>query len=675
MTERIEINPFDDLIVNEPRRPEPAVSGLNEKPLQGLLTQFQRLAEGEAPHPQRSLSHALLVTSTQPGFGKSHLIGRLFRKLHERATLIYVRPFQNAALAFQSLMATVVKEMNFPDRMDADAWKPSEPTQLDTLTCSVLAHLLADLIAADPAGDREHVKSLRADPVNAFGEGLEADLWGKWMHDHFRTSRVAFEQALARRNIELNSPEWLRVLFAYAFKYPHAEIRQAALDWVAGQPLSVEQGEMLGLRPAELLPAESPADTLNETSRLRLIDLCRLASFYRPFVFCFDQTETYGHSESLARSFGMVVATLVNDAKNHLTLVTSNQATWIKTISPHFEDADRERIAHPPLILDGLTRQQGEELIRLRLENCGAGEMLGVMLSDGWLGREFQTERDRRGARVFLQRCKERWEELRQRPRPPVLTLGQLYEERRRKLLADPKRLLFDADALEWLVKQCAAGLPELKIYSDAVGYFTVGWQTVSTRVLFGFEAGSNWKRWASIARHAQERAAKNPPLKAVCFRDSNQPPIPGTTWKVAGEINAARLECLHLLTLSREDLAALYAGYDLYFEALGGDIAPHSVEDVLAFLHETFAPWWQRLAGPIEGGAAPPKPDPNAEQTLATRVREIVERGKFLSVEEVIGKLDVGVTPDAVLAVCRYHAAIRVHVHPNMTVLQWQNL
>ena len=182
----IEVNPFDDLIVNEPRRPEPAVIGLNEKPLQALLVQFQRLAEGEPPRPERRLAQAQLVTSSNPGFGKSHLIGRLFKSLHERATLIYVRPFQNPALAFQSLMATVVKEMHFPDRMDADVWKPSVPTQLDALACCILAHLLADLIEADPEADQSPVKTLREDPVSAFGEGLEADPWGKWMHDNFR---------------------------------------------------------------------------------------------------------------------------------------------------------------------------------------------------------------------------------------------------------------------------------------------------------------------------------------------------------------------------------------------------------------------------------------------------------------------------------------------------------
>lgn len=665
----IEINPFDDLIVNEPRQREPAVTGLNEKPLQALLAQFQRLAEGAPPHPPRRLPHAQLITSIQPGFGKSHLIGRLFKSLHERATLIYVRPFQNPALAFQSLMATAVKEMNFPDRMDADAWRPSEPTQMDELACSVLAHLLADLI-----DDQSQVEALRSDPVNAFGQGLETDVWGKWMHDHFRENRAAFEQALTRRHIELNSPEWLRVLFAYAFKYPDREIRQAALDWITGLPLSVEQGELLGLRPAELLAAESPAEALNEASRLRLIDLCRLASFYRPFVFCFDQTESYGHAPALARSFGMVVASLVNDAHNHLTLVTSNQAPWKDSIAAFFEDADRQRIAHPPLVLSGLTRAQGEELIRLRLEGCDAREMLGPMLADEWLGREFRTAQDHRATRRFLQMCKERWEELRHRPKAPPVKLEQMYEERRLKLLADPKRLLLDADALEWLVKQCANGLPNVTIYQGA-GYFTVGWQTSAIRVLFGFEAGSNWKRWTAIARHAQDRAAKNPPLKVVLFRDSTQMRIPDPEWKVAGEINAAKQECMHVIVLSREDLAALYAGYDLYSEALGGDISPHSAQDVLTFLQRIFAPWWQRFTGPIDGQIEPPRPNRADEKALATRVRDIVAQHKFLAIDEVIARLGTPTTQEAVLQACRYHAAIRVHVHPKMTVLQWQSL
>lgn len=671
----VEINPFDDLIVKEPRRPEPAVNGLNDAALQAVLGQFQRLAQGNLPRAQHQLPHAQLVTSGQPGLGKSHLIGRLFRSLHGRATLVYVRPFQNPSLAFHSLLAAVVKEMSFPDRVDVDTWRPSEPTQLDTLAFGVLAHLVADLAERDPSSDPTIAPWLREDPVSAFGEGLEVNTWAKWMCETFKSHHAAYEQALAQRGVELHSPDWLRVLFAYAFNYPNAEVRQACLDWMAGQPLSAEQGALVGLRPAELLAAEAPAEVLNHASRERLVDLCRLAVFYRPFVFCFDQTEFYGHSTPLARSLGMVLATLVNEGANQLTLITSNKTPWTQTISPHFEEADRARIAEPPISLDGLNRAQGEELIRLRLESCGRGDMLGKMCAADWLDGHFASESEQKGARQFLQLCKNRWVELHDQPPPAAATLPELYEERRLKLLADPKRLSFDADALQWLVEQCAALVPGIAVQPGEVGYFTVGWQTPQRRVLFGFEPGSNWKRWAAIAREAGDRVARGGPTKAVFFRDAKQPAIPGPSWVAGPAIEEAKREHLHLIVLSRDDLAALYAGYDLYFEALGGDVPPHDARAVVTYLRETFAHWWQRLAGAVEGGEPVPQTDGGAEKELAARVRTIVSAQKFLSIEEVIVQLGGGATQDEVLKACSRYASIRIHAHPQMTVLQWQSL
>ena len=39
----VELNPFDDLIVKEPRHRETAVAGLNEKPLHTLLARAEQL--------------------------------------------------------------------------------------------------------------------------------------------------------------------------------------------------------------------------------------------------------------------------------------------------------------------------------------------------------------------------------------------------------------------------------------------------------------------------------------------------------------------------------------------------------------------------------------------------------------------------------------------------------
>ncbi len=77
-------NPFEDNVVFEPREASRSVPGLNDQPLAAIIRQFERL-EAE-PYPRRYPVNlkAQLVTSPEPGYGKSHLIGRLFRALKGR---------------------------------------------------------------------------------------------------------------------------------------------------------------------------------------------------------------------------------------------------------------------------------------------------------------------------------------------------------------------------------------------------------------------------------------------------------------------------------------------------------------------------------------------------------------------------------------------------------------
>jgi hypothetical protein len=91
----LEVNPFEDDVVTEPRRISFSVEGLNDKPLEQLIARFRELTEGELPRWQIAAQKAQLVVSPDRGYGKSHLLGRLFKRLGEEATLIYLRPFQD----------------------------------------------------------------------------------------------------------------------------------------------------------------------------------------------------------------------------------------------------------------------------------------------------------------------------------------------------------------------------------------------------------------------------------------------------------------------------------------------------------------------------------------------------------------------------------------------------
>src|SRR5258708_15901117 len=123
-----EFNPFEEQIVAEPRRVDAVVPGLNDGTLKALLADFLRLAASPLPRSGQRLPHARLVVSPQPGYGKSHLIGRLFHELHSRAVLVYILPFQNPATVFQSLMLAIARELHFPPRIGLGTLDRESPT-------------------------------------------------------------------------------------------------------------------------------------------------------------------------------------------------------------------------------------------------------------------------------------------------------------------------------------------------------------------------------------------------------------------------------------------------------------------------------------------------------------------------------------------------------------------
>ena len=669
-----EINPFADQIINEPQRLEAVVGGLNDRPLEMLLAEFARLADGPAPRARRRLPYAHLVSSPQPGYGKSHLIGRLYREIQGRAIFVYILAIQNPATVFQSLMQAIVRELHFPPRSASGPLDREQSTQLDLLAHHVFAHLLADLIEnrvgveIDTPADTP--AKLRADPLLAFNRGTEGDLWADWMRQHFEKLLPYFEEAFEARRVVLHSPRgWLRALFHYAWSPFDAAKRRYVRDWITAHPLDTEEYARLEMRAADAPDTDISAHAANELCRQRLADLGQLAGYFRPLVFCFDQTEIYAHQTELARSFGMAVAALVNEVENHLTVVTSNQEPWVARIQPNIEVADADRIARPFLTLEGLTRDQGRELVRLRLEAWRkTPAAVASFLDKAWLAELFPEASNQMGARHFLQKCKERWV---RRPAPSA-PLSELYQQHRDRLMAEPQRHLFEPDMLQWLVEEAARGLPDLEASRLDQPYFRVKWWTRERYCAFGFEAGTHWKRWETIMKVSQNAATTTPPTKSVFFRTPELPVLPGA-WKIADQFRLAQASCLHIIVLGVEEIAELYAAKELFADATQQNI-PFSAVQVMSFLREQLAPWWERLRGPVGRPALPPPARPaRPGSPLSAEVREIVEKERFLSVDEVILKLSTPASKDDVLKACGYSVEIRIHSHPNMIVLQWQ--
>jgi DNA segregation ATPase FtsK/SpoIIIE, S-DNA-T family len=86
----LHLNPFEQHVVHQPRDLPPTVDTLNRETLEALVATCHRVEEAGRSELAR------LVLSPAPGFGKSHLIGRLFTELDDRATLVYLTPFETS---------------------------------------------------------------------------------------------------------------------------------------------------------------------------------------------------------------------------------------------------------------------------------------------------------------------------------------------------------------------------------------------------------------------------------------------------------------------------------------------------------------------------------------------------------------------------------------------------
>ncbi|HEY2123068.1 MAG TPA: hypothetical protein VGH07_05700 [Chthoniobacterales bacterium] len=669
----LSINPFEKDVVHKPRECPSSVTTLNEDILSGLISAFSAVNEDRTFVGNK----AELILSVAPGYGKSHLIGRLFKALNQKATQIFLTPFQTVALCWQSILLHLVNELDYPDSSDENKWAIDEPRQLDALAEGVLQNLVANAI------DRGLVTivkgDLRSDQLRQTSEisiGKGSDPRSTWLRDHFidELHPLCQQQLFPLR---LTSAAWLKVLFHYLTASPGSDIRQGCLAWLRCETLDDPVLQSLGIAPGEN-PRSEPVDVVNNACWLRIHDFCMLARYYRPFLFCFDQTEDYATNLELLQQFGRVVVRMVNEAPNHLSVVTANQKIWDSKISPNIDTAHRDRFSISKQ-LRGLNLREGEELIGLRLAPFApAEELLRQFRDRKWLDALF-SDGSTFPVREFMRQCRDRWAGA--KTATPISPLDQIFDEYVSEYRVNPRWRYFDPDVFRWLVRGPLAADPEIVCSENKkeTPFAELQWSVGErAEILFGFVREMHFKQWKKVADVAEAWRAKYPGkiAKIIYFRSEELDPIPKPTWTKTGPAIRAALGS-GLLALSKEESSELNAARDLYLEAVSGNVSGYSGEDVLRFLQQRLAPWRQRILEsqppahiPEQEQQAPPTPP---KQLFLDQLRTLVQREKFLSLSDTLEKLGSGTTEDLVLEACEKIPQIQKIAHPNMVMLIWQ--
>ncbi len=688
----LEVNPFEDDVVTEPRRVSFSVKGLNDKPLETLVAGFRELTKGELPRGPIAAQKAQLVVSPDRGYGKSHLLGRLFKRLGEEATLIYLRPFQDPQRIWISIVQATIQELERANQNGQEAG-----SQLEAFSKGVLAHVAADHMAEGGVEDYSRiegaVKYLRAHPLKVLGHAPGSNALIEWMKSRLDDRAVLQKLAglLRNRGVILGGREtaWLKVLAAYAFNESDGLERDAALKWLRGDPLEIEELQVLKLLAAdnEGRP-DSSSREINELCFQRLKGLCVLSSYCRPFVFCFDQTEFYGSDRVLVNALAQGVEALYATVPNQLTIVTTNSANWTHDVLPVMEPAFKNRFS-PEIRLEGITVDQAKDLIQARLtgfrvDNAAILDFIG----DGWLGAQFSVI-PQIGVRDVLIAAAARFRVLARpstEPRPKT-PLADLFAIEVNKIRTNKVLHHYNQDCLMWFAQALAEGYENVAIRKPDNRYFAVQWAWQDRSIYFAFESGDHHARWGAIARESIGLAGSARRFGAVVFRTPDLTPIPRPTWGAAKiQIEDAEMKGLRIVPLSLDEVCELHAARELYSNALQGNICYDPVE-VLQWLKTRFEPWLDRYSrsrfvrSPSEG--RPPavrieaQPDTSPQRSLTEAqlrtVLDIVSQRMLVDINEVLRSLGDVSLKTAVLRAIEGNRNVKAHPGPQTIYLQWR--
>ena len=571
----LSINPFEDDAVTVPRAVAYSVPGLNEMPLQNLLTQFDRLMVGKLPRKPIRASTARLVVSPDAGYGKSHLLGRLFHKLGERATKIYLRPFQSPQRAWHSILLATIQELGQPNQHANHG-----ATQLDALAVGVLAHVAADLMANGEVIDYNKVKKeveyLRQHPLEVLDRSRSNTVLIDWVKGRLdkHDDLVKLAGLLNRREIDLQGREraWLRVLSAYTF-FPAGSVeRSAALVWLRGDPLEEEEAQALKLTAASYSAADADVWQINDLSLERLRDLCSLSSYYRPFLFCFDQTEFYGSDRLLVEALGNCIEELHATLPNQMTVVTANATNWTQEIRPNLKPANQARFS-PAVELEGINETQAKELLAERLEDFQLkASSVSQFLDANWLAAQFSPQPNI-GVRHLLNRAAERFRALSNAQPRPLAQLDDVFATEVNKVRAKPALHQYNQDCLMWFTQVLSDGFDGVTVKKPQNRYFSTQWEWKDRAVYFAFEGGDNNGRWRAMANEAVALAGDGRKC-AIVFRTPDLKPVPGPRWAAARrKIEEACKNGLRIERLSLDEVCELHAAREFYSNARQGNV------------------------------------------------------------------------------------------------------
>ena len=223
--------------------------------------------------------------------------------------------------------------------------------------------------------------------------------------------------------------------------------------------------------------ADADVWQINDLSLTPLRDLCSLSSYYRPLLFCFDQTEFYGSDKVLRRSSWQLHRRAL---RHHTPIIDRGDRQRDKLDprhSPKPKPANQARFSTAVELEEIDTRCRQEEPYE-RLEGFSAQgfEYYSQFLKATWLSSQFSPQPNI-GVRHLLVRAAEQLRTLAKAPARPSPPMAEVFAI---EIDQGPRQAAlhqYNQDCLMWFTQVLSNGFDSVTVKKPKNRYFSTQWE------------------------------------------------------------------------------------------------------------------------------------------------------------------------------------------------------
>ncbi len=319
------------------------------------------------------------VVIGEPGSGKTHLMMRLAQARLSSNRLLFIRQPNNASSVLYHIYSRILESL---------VEKVGTFTQLDYLIINSFDKIVANLSNLTKK-DEEILKALKDDNIDALGkEGTytKAVYWQQihkrindWWDKNYSAGGFAFSI--------------LRGIIKYC-SYTDYNYKNIATRWLAGQALSKEEAEKVGL------PNWQEEFSLEDFSLEAISVLGKLSILDEPLIIIFDQLEGLGlpQNREILDKFGETIKEIFTHVPNSLIILNMFPDRW-EQFQATFDNSITGRVSQYQIHLQTPEEEELLSILKVKLQN------VNVPLEQIFLPEDLDDILDQKSIREVLNRA------------------------------------------------------------------------------------------------------------------------------------------------------------------------------------------------------------------------------------------------------------------------------